>query len=259
VQPDKDSIFILDAGKLNTKGTIDSMDDRTRFYIEREYGFSLESFPSTGITLRESPARRDEPGNRMVITRMGQGVLATGIPRVIRAIALVIRAMGMWELFSPVGVADLRRALRPEESETLGEGFHYTVGNEKRLRPVKFAHTTVRLLEPDAPPDEDDLVAAPQRLPPGQDFVPAFAVYQDDKQVASSGIRWKSPGFVEIGVSTHEDYRGRGYGLAVVASAIYWILAQGAVAYYPVAPSNVPSVRIARRLGFSLTWQEIYA
>ena len=72
-------------------------------------------------------------------------------------------------------------------------------------------------------------------------------------------MRWKADDFVEIEVNTQKDYRGRGFGLAVVTAAVEWILSRGAVAHYPVMPDNIPSARIPRRLGFRVAWQEIYA
>lgn len=56
-----------------------------------------------------------------------------------------------------------------------------------------------------------------------------------------------------------EQYRLGALAASVVAFAARWILQKGAVAYYGVEVDNIPSVRIARRLGYNPTWQTICA
>ena len=241
--------------------TLDRLDDRVRFYLERELGFPLDSFPRAGIAVSESPKRTDEPRHRMLIAGIGHRALATGTPRVVSAIGPVIRTMSVWELFSPLGLAELGRVLQPENPDVAELCFNYTLTSEHYRAPRQRSRAPVKLpdLDTHTPPDDADLLKGPQVLPPGQDFVPAFAIYQDDRQVATSGIRWRAPGFVEIGVGTEEGYRGRGYGRAVVASAAEWILSQGTVACYGAVPANIPSLRIPRGLGFRLAWLDIAA
>ena len=62
-----------------------------------------------------------------------------------------------------------------------------------------------------------------------------------------------------FGVMTEVDYRDQGFGVAVVSAATEWVLNQGAVAWYGAYADNIPSLRIARRLGFQLFLQTIGA
>jgi hypothetical protein len=230
-----------------------AMDARIRFYLERKFGLSLNDFPSAGIEIRESTRHRDAPWKRMAIVRIGHGVRATGIPRVIRAIRPVIQDMSVWELFHSTGASELQHALNPSDAETLREGFHYTIKKEQYVRRQSLSEMVTKVLESDSPPHSTHFKSKSQPTPSGPYFQPAFAIFQGDKEVAFSGIHWISPHLIEIGVETSKAYQKKGYGLSV------WILGQGAVVYYRAFPSNMGSVRIARRMGFKLTWQNVYA
>ena len=235
------------------------MDARIRFYLERKFELSLRDFPSEGIEIRESTIHRDAPWKRMSIVRIGQSVLATGIPRVVQAIRPVIQDMSVWELFHSTGASELQRALNPSDAATLREGFHYTIKKEQYLRRQALSEMVVKVLESNSPTHAARFKAGSQSTSSGPYFQPAFAIFQEDKEVALSGIHWISPHLVEIGVETNKAHQHKGYGLALVAAATEWILDQGAVVYYRAFPSNIGSVRIARKLGFELTWQNVYA
>ncbi len=244
----------MTVGKNET--IIDAMDDRVRLFLEKDSGFALASFPSRGIEIRESPARTDEPKNRMKIYRLGDAALVTGIPRAISVIEPVIPTLDILELFSPIGLAELSRALGPKDAESLSNGLDYTMTSRSDLRLPKLSPMPERLPElPDEPPEEA-MLPVPV---PGRKTIDAFAICHDGKKASRSCIIWLCPGFVEIGVATEDEYRGRGYASAVVAVATRWILERGAVAHYGAFTTNVPSLRIARRLGFTLTWQTIGA
>ena len=250
---------------------IHTMDARVRRFLERELGFSLETFPKEGVEVRESPARNDKRGNRLRVIRIGEAGLATGISRIADAIAPVVGSMSIWELFSALGIAELRRALSPEDGKGLEIGFDYTLTRPSDFIPAETAHKAVALRKADIPPCQFDLRVKERRKPVAEDFVWAFACYHEDRDAkpvtlpefgprcaAVAVIIWRDvPDIAFYGVGTEENYRGQGYGLAVVSAATEWTLKQGAVAYYGASASNIPSLRIARRLGFSLTWETI--
>jgi len=251
------------------------LDERVRFYLERELGFSLDSFPRSGLDLRESPTRTDERENRLSIIRLGNGALATAIPRLIAALSPTLASLTLDELFSPVGLAELRRALPPEDAESLAHGSDYVLTDARDFRPAKTPHATIPLTKNDLPPEQFDLRMS-ERRPPAEaqqdDFIWAFACRHDDDnaeatELAPFGPRcasiaiviWKSPDLAGYGLWTEEAYRGRGYALAVVTAATEYVLQQGAAATYGALTTNLPSLRIARRLGFTPAWQTIWA
>jgi GNAT superfamily N-acetyltransferase len=53
-----------------------------------------------------------------------------------------------------------------------------------------------------------------------------------------------------LGIVTHPGHRGRGYGKAVVSAMTAHALAAGGVAQYRTLAANLPSLGIARALGF---------
>jgi RimJ/RimL family protein N-acetyltransferase len=214
-------------------------------FIELALGFSPRSFPRGAIELRETPVRQDQPGDRMMIRRIGSDALATGIPRVLEAIGPVVRSMTLWELFSPLGELELRRALRLGENEKLWHTFNYTVIDRREFRPHAAAEKAVCLL--------------PDGFQVGPDDMDAFAIVESGKQIAVTSIRSKVPSYVYVGVATAKEHRGRGHGLAVVSATTDWILTQGAVAHYNTHLDNTASLRLARRLGYVLTSELISA
>ena len=224
------------------------VDGPVQRYIESELGFPLDSFPDEGVDVRVSPVRADRDGDRMLNMRLGPRALVTGTPSVVEAIEPTIRRLDIWELFSPFGQAELTRAMEPQGVKVKGGGFHYTLRKDDFICP-ELAMEPAKLID----------MTMPDASSFDKDWFDAFGITQDGQQVALAKVRWKSRELIEIAVTTHEEYRSRGYGRAVVAGASEWILAQDAMVHYPVWPSNISSIRIPNRLGFRLAWHEFYA
>ncbi len=68
---------------------------------------------------------------------------------------------------------------------------------------------------------------------------------------------WRDGPVATFGVGTEESCRGEGFGLAAVSATTKWILEQGEVAVYGAYADNIASLRIARRLGFTILQQEM--
>jgi RimJ/RimL family protein N-acetyltransferase len=238
-------------------------------WIEDKAGRSCQDFPDEGVFVCESMARTDEPKNRLLAQWISgrNGVLVTVIPRLVAAVKYCTEALADRELFSPFGLAEIKRALPTEDAKSLDEtwGFDYFLTVRKALRPVKPQHKVIPLKKKDIPPEQHDLRMRERRISETDDFIWAFACYHKDRSVpatwlpeycplcaAVAVVIWLNDYIAGLGVGTEEQLRGRGYGLAVVSAAAKWILAQGGVAWYGAYSNNIPSVRIARRLGFSL-------
>jgi GNAT superfamily N-acetyltransferase len=56
--------------------------------------------------------------------------------------------------------------------------------------------------------------------------------------------------FYSVGVRTHPDHRRKGLGRAVVSAMLEHILSQGDIAVWQCAAANLPSIMMARSLGF---------
>lgn len=95
----------------------------------------------------------------------------------------------------------------------------------------------------------------------GANGLPRFLIRNraaDDLLIAGSGLNWQSPHFAEISVTTHPQYRRRGYGRSVVASMANYLLANGRTPLYVVAENNAASILLAQRVGFTDTGHRIY-
>ena len=129
------------------------MDDRIRNYLEQKIKMPINDLPTEGIEIRESAHNRDAPWKRLSIFRVGNGVLVTGISRIIRVVGPVVRDMSVWELFHPYGLSELRYALSDSDSKSLREGFHYTLVEEYFIKPLDTPLTPVKVLEESKDPE----------------------------------------------------------------------------------------------------------
>lgn len=78
-----------------------------------------------------------------------------------------------------------------------------------------------------------------------------FGLYRSGMLVAAGNLTdWRDVPS-DIGLITHPDHRGRGYGLRVGAFAARFAIAAAGIARYRALADNAASRRIARRLGFA--------
>ncbi len=251
------------------------MDDRVRRYLEGKAGVSLSIPPIDGIAVRESPRRTGEPGNRVVAQWVAgsNGVLVTVMPGTADAVTRAVGQMRFCELFSPLGRAELCRALglidEPPPQYYL-YGFEYVLTSLADFCPAGTTSMATPLRKKDVPPEQFEMRMSERRQPPAEDFVWAFACYRDDpafqatelapfgaKRASIAIVIWRDGPVATFGVGTEESCRGQGCGLAAVSATTKWILEQGEVAVYGAYADNIPSLRIARRLGFTLLQQEM--
>lgn len=253
------------------------LDYRIRKRIENDAGFSLETFPDEGVSVRVSDVRADRAKKRLLAQQVAgkNGVLMTGIPRIVRAVSDCAQSMTGRELFSPLGLAEMKRVLAPADAESLDEtyGLDFALAEHKRFRPPRTEHKPVALGRKDLPAEQSEMRMAERRPSETDEFIWAFACYHDDSSVPAkdlapfgsrcasvAGVMWNgTEDIATLWVGTEEALQGQGYGLAAVSAATQWILDQRAVAWYGAYADNIASLRIARRLGFSLICQQFGA
>lgn len=86
--------------------------------------------------------------------------------------------------------------------------------------------------------------------------LPRFAIRSEaagGELVATAHLNWQSPQFGEIAVNVQPRFRRRGYGRSVVSALAQHLLANGRVPLYATDPQNIPSVHLAKSLGFADT------
>ncbi len=249
------------------------LDNTIRRLLQEELGFSLETFPEKGVHVCTSLKRSDQRWNRVKAVRIGDAAVVTCLPSLLDTITLAIQSMTIWELFSPLGEAELRRALGSEVGKELFHGLEYVLSDRSSFRPARTPHTAGALGKDDIPSSQRELRMSERRRPVSDDFLWAFACYLDGENVSASDLAefgrqcvsiaiviWnEGHGIATYGLGTHEDYRGQQYALATMTAATEYILRQGGVAHYEAAVTNIPSLRIPRRLGFSFAWEEMRA
>lgn len=253
----------------------DTIDERVRVYLEGRTGVPLSTFPAEGIAVAETPNRTNAPRNRLMAHRLAgyNGILVTVRPGSVDAVARVVEGMTPCEVFSPFGHAELSRAVGCDGSDRDDYiyGFGYVLASLRDFRPTDIPHAATPLREKDIPEEQRRLRMSERRLPPVEDSIWAFACHRDDDpayratELASIGsqcasiamAKWTDGPVARLDVRTEASCRGQGYGTATVSATAKWILEQGQVAIYDAYANNVPSLRIARRLGFAWMNQEM--
>jgi ribosomal protein S18 acetylase RimI-like enzyme len=85
-------------------------------------------------------------------------------------------------------------------------------------------------------------------------------IRDNGKLVAMAGERLQMDGFIEISaVCTHPDYRGRGYGAALMRTVGARILAEGATPFLHSYADNTTAIGLYKSLGFEPRCEVIHA
>jgi GNAT superfamily N-acetyltransferase len=82
------------------------------------------------------------------------------------------------------------------------------------------------------------------------DRPPVFGCFAGETLAAAGMLARWGDRLLHVGIVTHPGHRGRGYGKAVVSAMSAHGLAAGGVMQYRTLQANLPSVAIARALGF---------
>lgn len=114
-------------------------------------------------------------------------------------------------------------------------------------------------IEPLSERDSADMIALATLTRPGPfraatHTLGRFVGIRDNgRLVAMAGERMQMPDFVEISaVCTHPDYRGRGYGAALMRAVGDRILSEGNTPFLHAYASNTGAIALYRKLGFEL-------
>ena len=120
--------------------------------------------------------------------------------------------------------------------------------------PAPSNHVFRKLTEADVP----EMLALTRLTEPGP-FLPHtielgayFGIHESGSLVAMAGERLRLTGFTEVSaVCTHPDFRGRGYGNALLSAVISQIMHRGETPFLHVKTDNA-AVRLYQNLGFRI-------
>lgn len=118
-----------------------------------------------------------------------------------------------------------------------------------------FGHADVRLLTD----DDLALTITIDELQQDSAYKPivAAAVIEGELVSLAHTFAW-SPMYVDIGVTTHEQYRTRGMATAAAAIVATEVQKRGKIPVWSTGADNLPSMRIAQKLGFRETSRRLY-
>lgn len=118
-----------------------------------------------------------------------------------------------------------------------------------------FSHPDVRLLTD----DDLALTITIEELQQTSAYKPiiAAAVVEGDLVSLAHTFAW-SPTYVDIGVTTHEQFRGKGMATAAAAIVAAEVQKRGKVPVWSTGVDNIPSMQIASKLGFRETSRRLY-
>ncbi len=123
--------------------------------------------------------------------------------------------------------------------------------------PVNPNHVVRKLTQQDVP----EMLALTRLTEPGP-FLPRtielgsyYGIHESGSLVAIAGERLRLTGFTEVSaVCTHPDFRGRGYGNALMSVVISGIMNRGETPFLHVKTDN-PAIALYKKLGFQIRAQ----
>ncbi len=87
-----------------------------------------------------------------------------------------------------------------------------------------------------------------------------LGIRDQGRLVAMAGERLKTDGFTEISaVCTHPDYRGRGYGAALMRAVGDRLLTEGETPFLHTYADNAGAIALYRKLGFTARCEVVHA
>src|SRR5699024_10046431 len=85
----------------------------------------------------------------------------------------------------------------------------------------------------------------------------AAAVIEGELVSVAHTFAW-SPLYVDLGVTTHEQFRGQGMATAAAAIVAAEVQKRGKVPVWSTGVDNLPSMQVAHKLGFRETSRRLY-
>jgi GNAT superfamily N-acetyltransferase len=225
---------------------------RLEAFFAAELGCAPGELARPGVRLFASPSR-ETPGwcgfrLPLLAVAHSDAALVSVEPALLPEAGAILHGNGASDGLSLEAIGALRRLAReryPRSQSLCGRALYCEAG---RFRPHESA--PVERLDAEDPKCET--------LREHFDG-PVFVARAQGGEVASwAAIKLKGEDVWEIAVTTEARYQGRGLGTLVVSAATRHILEQGRVPLYVHDETNLPSGKVARRLGYEQFAREAY-
>lgn len=107
--------------------------------------------------------------------------------------------------------------------------------------------------------DYDSTLASFDSIENVMQYTLGVSLVQDDYLVCEAATGAPTHGLMEVGVTTHENYRQKGLATIACAKLIEICEMQGYSTWWDCAKQNTPSVRLAKKLGYQNEKEYRYA
>lgn len=107
--------------------------------------------------------------------------------------------------------------------------------------------------------DYDSTLASFDSIENVMQYTLGVSLVQDDYLVCEAATGAPTHGLMEVGVTTHENYRQKGLATIACAKLIETCEMQGYSTWWDCAKQNTPSVRLAKKLGYQNEKEYRYA
>ncbi len=98
-----------------------------------------------------------------------------------------------------------------------------------------------------------------RRCTDGDDFIWGFGCCDGGTLISYAALMWSGLDSAAMDVETQPSHQGKGYASCAVHAATVHALRMNALVFYGAEVTNVPSLRIARRLGFVFAYESLLA
>jgi hypothetical protein len=98
--------------------------------------------------------------------------------------------------------------------------------------------------------DYDSTLASFGSIESVMQYTFGVSLVQENILICEAATGAPTHGLIEVGVTTHENYRQKGYATIACAKLIETCEAQGYSTWWDCAKQNTPSVRLAKKLGY---------
>lgn len=222
---------------------------RTYDYWSKVFGHPLAKLTASPLLVQHQSIEgyHDFRGYHSIYALQHKGVLALSVaPELLEDVRELLRGVGHLDL-EALAILVLPLSLRivgPAAQAYLGPYSFRPKGMEKARALSQNDSTAVADLQRAC----DPVVWSHSGISPQDDGL--VGCFEGDRLVSVAKLLPWSPGVTNVGVVSHPDFHGRGFGAAAVSAVVNPALEADTLVFYQTLKSNLAALRLASKLGF---------